>query len=210
MTVAMVLIQMAKFYDHDISEQALDLYIQVFKPFSFEQVKHAAMSYMADTKNSRFPIPPHKIMDIYKKAQPDDREVGVELARTVYSLVVNRGLNWQDGFWSEHGNYFEGNRGDFKASFKDAFISVTGPIAWNAVQKFGGWERVCDACNNMDQGIFVAQFRDHVQTVMSMSKNGIDVSKLDMPQKKTEHGLISAKNTLLNLIPDSKRNTNQD
>lgn len=192
-----MLIDMARFYAQALDQRQIELYADVLSSFPIEQVLQAGKAYMVDSNNSRFPMPPHKIMDIYKPKQADSREVAVALARRIDKAVRDFGYNWAHGQLQGGETYYKGG-GLLHLTFKDAVIAELGPLGWHAICSRGGWLSVRNSANEMDEGTFIAQMRDQIQASHNLEKQGFDVTKIEMPDKKTiTH---DASNSLLDAI----------
>lgn len=196
--IKQMLINLARFYNHDLDASRLDLYAKVLNKYPLANVLSAGDQYMMDTKNSRFPIPPHVIMDIYKTKESDSRELAIQLVRKIDQAVIRHGGIWETGYFHERGNYWESVTGKTFLSFKEAVLDELGEIGWHAICTRGGWTSVCKSSNEMEEGVYIAQMRDQIQASISLSRQGVDVTQIEMPKQhiKIEH----ASQTVTNVI----------
>lgn len=212
-TIGQTLIKLAKFYGHEIGEEQLEMYIDVMTQFPPADVAEACRRYVRDTKNTRFPMPPHLVMQTLAPQQVDDRMVAIELARKIDGLTRSKGSYWSDGFYGSDGSYWEGARREIFSSFKEAVVSEVGNLGWHVICARGGWKATAASANEMEEGTFIAQLRDQVHAAISLAKAGVDVSLIDMPRKETlesrsgsSGGLLKASAVVENsMIPLNRR-----
>lgn len=148
--IAKSLIQMARFYNYEIEQRQLELYVDVLSQFPEALVIQACREYMLDLKNERFPIPPHKIL---KKHLPSMEVDDDSLARDAASRIVGAIKKYG---WNNHAE-------------ARAFV---GELGWVVVDRMGGWLEVCQ--NTMDEqiGTFQAQARDLCKAQLVLGKAG--------------------------------------
>lgn len=198
---AVILIRMADYYGFEIKESALELYLEVFAQFPVDKIAQAAKIYMLNTENSRFPVPPHKIMDIFKGPQIDNKDLAIELARKLYKAIGDFGHTWEQGYYGEQGFFWTDSKKNEFNSFRDAVVSELGDVAWKIICERGGWNRFVESANLVDEGMFLAQLREHIRASKTNSDLGIDVTKIGM--NKTNDGLQAPKDIMKLLTPNS-------
>ena len=114
----------------------------------------------------------------------DFRAVANEIARKIDKAICDFGYVWTDGYFDSNGKrYWLDKKNNRYESFKEAFIAELGEQAWKAVSNRGGWAAVSQSSNEMDEGTFIAQLRDQLQSQMSLDQKGIDVTKISFEQK---------------------------
>ncbi len=198
--IAKMLVNMARFYDFALAEQQLELFINVLAQFPQEQVLAAGKKYILDIKNSRFPIPIHKIM---VSDQISERDVANEMARKIDKAVAKYGYIWHQGIFTIDGTYWEGN-GARWPTFKQAVIAELGDIGWYVICSRGGWLSVRNSSNEMDEGQFIAQIRDQIESAIKLKAAGIDVALMALPtsENKTQSSELTSINNITKLIPE--------
>jgi len=152
--IAKMLLDMAKFYDQQIDQRQLEMYVEILQKAPVEVVLQAGKEYIADTANVRFPIPPHKILDKFIKP-PASKDVAREDAMRIVQAVSKFGyMRGQDA------KTFVGERG------------------WVAVERWGGWGYVCSSLGvNIEINAFVAQTRDMLESQATLQNQGHDISQ---------------------------------
>lgn len=154
----------------------------LLEDLNFEQTVKALDSFMKTTKVARPPLPSQIISIVQPEA--DKRELAVIVARSIDRAIAKYGYNWS---WGERVNgetYFLGS-GKYHWTFKEAVIAELGEIAWHVICSRGGWEQIRNSANEMAEGQFIAQLREHVEAAYSLQSQGIDITAIDMPKKES-------------------------
>lgn len=68
----------------------------------------------------------------------------------------------------------------------EAAKNKMGDLAWEAVQRFGGWKQLCETLSFENEGIIRAQLRELTEVVFKKSQRG----ELDQAPKLPENNLI--------------------
>lgn len=194
-----LLIEDAAFYDAQMNEIKLHLYAEQLEKYPPEQIAEAMSHFRKQPSRRQMPMPADLIS--YFKPEPDSKEIAVDLVRRIDRAIIKHGWNWEDGYFYEDSNYWESSSGKAFLTFKEAVIDELGQIGWHVICARGGWKNVCTSSNEMEEGIYIAQMRDQIQASVSLSRQGIDVAKIEMPKSKPqiEQGLEKA-TPMLHLI----------
>ncbi len=148
--IAKMLLDMARFYGHELDKRQLEMYVQVLTQFDEDKVLHEARAYMFDVKNNKFPIPPHKIMAKHMPQAPTDENLSVEVAARVRQAISKFGWN--------------------NPEEAEKFI---GDIGWGIVLRYGGWLHLCQNLGvTIAEGTFQAQVRELCKSHMQLSRSG--------------------------------------
>lgn len=178
--ITKMLIDMAKFYQYDLAERQLEMYVEVMSTFPIELVLACGKEYVQNPKNDRFPIPPHKIMAKYLPQELDSKDVGREVALRIREAVSNFG-------WPRPGD-------------AAAFI---GPAGWRIVQQMGGWTHICENLGTeIQETTFMAQCRDAVESAHRLQKQGFDPGRPAIEQGNKSGVLEKA--DFAKLLPEKK------
>jgi hypothetical protein len=169
-----------KMFDKEITYEMASFVIRNIEDLDFNKALSALDSFSRDPKSKFWP----KIADIRNIINPvlDHRMVAVDLARKIDKAISYHGYNWEGGYWHSTGNYWENDKGEKFRSFKEAVISELGAVGWHAICSRGGWVNVRDSANTMDEGTFIAQMRDQIQSSITLAERGVDVSNIEMPK----------------------------
>ena len=156
--IAKLLIDMSRFYNHAISEQTLEMYVDVLSQWPPEQVLAAGREYVRNPKNTRFPIPPHTIMP--QTHQADAKDLARDTAMRIQYAVTKFGWN--------------------NSRAAKEYIGETG---WRVVERFGGWEYLCQNLGlDLQVGTFIAQCRDAIESSVNLTRLGFDQSRPPIEQ----------------------------
>lgn len=170
---------MAAYYQTQIADPALILYVQDVEDLVFTEVVQAMHTYRKNPKNRTVPLPAH-IRDIIEPQIDDDTLAKDAAARIIHAVSK---FGWNNQLEAKH------------------FI---GELGWSIVQRQGGWLHICE---NMGIGFsastFQAQARDLARVHLTLSKSG----KLDHPpelpapkNKELDSASENKKGNLLSLI----------
>lgn len=170
-----------KLYDKQVDFDIARLVVNDLSDLNFEQCLLALVEYRKSDKNKFWP----KSSDLRAIVQPkpDKREIATILARNIDRAVAKHGYTWSMGTFIAGNVYFLGG-GKWHWTFKEAVIAELGEIAWHAICVKGGWELLRNSANEMDEGQFIAQLRDQIQSSYNLKEQGIDVTKIEMPEHK--------------------------
>jgi hypothetical protein len=189
--IAKMLIDMAKFYDQNLEERQLEMYVEVLSKFPLADVMEAGRQYVFDTKNFRFPMPVHKIMEKFLPQSPDHKDVGRELALRIRHAISLYG--WPGPI---------------------AARTHIGEDGWVIVDKLGGWQHLCENLGaTIQETTFMAQVRDAVETTSRLSQQGFNPARPAIEQgcglqgkeiKYVVHDELK-KSDFMKLIPDKDK-----
>lgn len=165
-------------YGKEIPRQTMTLMlnaIQDLNPLSIEKVLN---EWAVKSKLGRHPLP----VEIREAINPtlNSRDVANELARKIDKAVGRYGYMWASGVMGPDGFYWDGG-GEKWGSFKEAVIAELGDVGWHVVCSRGGWSHVRESANEMDEGQFIAQMRDQIESTIRLKQSGVDVTKISMP-----------------------------
>lgn len=191
---------LAQMYGRELNKTSLKIMIDAVEDLELKDVICAFTEWVKTSKQSRYPLP----ADIRQIVQPetDDKSLAIVLARKLDKAISTHGYNWEEGYFGANGNYWEGAMRAQFPSFKEAVLSELGPIGWATIRLKGGWKQTCQSANEMEEGMFIAQTRDLVQSNMELERQGVDLAKLDMPKPKNE--ITSANESIKSLLSSVK------
>lgn len=150
--IAKMLIDMAKFYDQQLDARQLEMYVEVMGKFPISIVLKAGKDYVADVKNTRFPIPPHLILKRFLPQEPDAKDVGRELALRIRGAISTFG-------WMAN---------------EEARKHI-GEAGWTIIQNLGGWVYLCEHLGaDIQETTFFAQVRDAIESMYRLGQQGFD------------------------------------
>lgn len=163
-----LIVDLADYYGHALTPNQVRIHAKVLEGLEIEDLKRAVMEIMADPNIKFYPLP--AVVRAKAKPQVDDRLVAMDLAKAIVARIIRRGYTWPTMF------QYDGHK-----SFKDAVIADLGELAWNLIERRGGWLRVHDEFFASDEVTFTAQLRDHIHAVMQMAKAGNLTEKPALP-----------------------------
>lgn len=140
--------------------------------FPIQDVISALNAYRRNPANRVMPLPAQIIAILNPRT--NERGASLDLANRLCTAVEKHGYTWSS-----------------YDSFQDEFLNHLGEVAWNVVQKRGGWKRFCEQYWNHDPGHFVAQLRDLIEFTWSSHRSG-DINpmqKLPEPEFKQKLSL---------------------
>lgn len=190
---------LATVYGREIQRPALTMMLNAISDLPSDKILKVMNDWMNEAKNKSHPLPG----DIREKIFPvlDDRAVSIEAARKIDKCIAKFGWTWEHGYFREGGNYWEDLDGNRHDSFKEAVISSVGPIGWKVICDRGGWQNIRNSANEMEEGQFIAQLRDQVQSTLQLQRAGVDVSKIGLPSPNSPKlELVSSSAIVQNLL----------
>lgn len=182
----------AKYYDKALDADVVRMIVEDLSDISFEQIAKAFFEYRRNPKNKFWPKSSDIRAIVYPQA--DNREIAITLAYKIDKSIRDHGYNWAIGQFQGGEIYYKGGK-TLHHTFKDAVIAELGPLGWHAICSRGGWLAVRNSANEMDEGIFIAQMRDQIQASYSLEKQGVDITRIEMPDNRKIES-----NDLLNVI----------
>lgn len=182
--IAKMLIDMAKFYSEALDERQLEMYVKVLTQFPTELVLECGKEYVHDVRNTRFPIPPHKIMERHLPKQATPKDVARDTSLRIRTAVSKYG-------WCNPNEARD-------------YIGETG---WQIVERFGGWMHICQNLGvEIQESTFLAQTRDAVESELNLQSAGIDTKRPSIEQAKNKGQLGDLLKTLGKALSITGRN----
>jgi hypothetical protein len=173
----------ATYYGRTIPDMTLQMYAEDTLHLDVFTLNEKFKKYRKQDTFGKMPLPSQLLGE-----SVDFRSVANEIARKIDKAVFDFGYVWEGGYFDSNGNrYWLDKKGNRYESFKAAFVSELGEQAWKAVNSRGGWTAVAQSSNEMEEGMFIAQLRDQVQSQMLLEQKGVDVTKISF-EKKEEIG----------------------
>lgn len=159
-----VILKLAAFYEHGdkIGPEMVNFQAEVLSQWPLEEVKTGAMAYVKDTKNRFFPRPIHAIME-YAHPQDTPLDAARLAANEIWDAIGRFG--WPNGHRAKE---------------------RLGSLAWECVERNGGWKAVCEASGETDAGIFKAQMRDLAEALYRRAQAGKLEQAVGMPEPENK------------------------
>lgn len=190
---------LATVYGREIQKPALTMMLNAISDLPAEKVLIVMNDWMKEAKNRSHPLPG----DIREKIFPilDDKAVAIETARRLDKCVSKFGWTWEQGYFREGGNYWEDLDGKRHDSFKEAVVASVGAIGWHVICARGGWQNLRNSANEMEEGMFIAQTRDHVASSLQLQRAGVDIAKISLPSTSSPKlELVNSSAVVQNLL----------
>lgn len=178
------IVAVANIYQFQITHQVIELHLNALKRFRIEDCVKAYATYLEDPKSLRMPTP-GQIIAILEPGL-DDRSFSIQLARSIMHCCARYQEAWVDGYFGANGNYWTGKNSQTFGSFQEALISECGETALGIVKLRGGWKRLCESYWEMDEGQFLAQLRDDIQSNVSLLRSGYGIEMIAAPSKENQ------------------------
>lgn len=153
--VKLLLVGLAAYFDKKLSDTQLAMYAEDLEDLPLEELAAAVRAYRKNPKNTQFPLPSKLREAIAPQETPEDA------ARLAESEV-----------WEAVARYGWPNP-------KEAQMAL-GALAWEGVQRFGGWDRVCASANE-DGSTFRAQMRGTLESVYRRAQAGRLEERVALP-----------------------------
>lgn len=174
----------AAMYGKEIQRPALKLLLDSVNDLPFKKIIDCLTEWPKTCKVARYPYPADVREFIYP--QLNSRELAVSIARNIDKAISKYGYTWSMGYMFEGEIWFNGG-GYRHKSFKEAVIAELGEIAWHAICSRGSWEKLRNSANEMDEGTFIAQMREQIESTINLQKNGIDITKIELPNSQNKN-----------------------
>jgi hypothetical protein len=179
-----------RIFDKEISYDLAQMVANDLADLDPNKCIFALASYRMNSFNKFWP----KSVDIRGiiNPQPSERDIAVALARKIELAVAKRGYYWPQGICvgqDQDGKpvmNYEGENGQLFSTFKAAAISQLGDIGWHLLCSRGGWQNIHQSANEMEEGQFIAQLRDQVESTLKLQKAGVDLTQISMPSAQKE------------------------
>ncbi len=185
--VAQAWLTIAQMYGKELAVPVLKVMVDAVEDMPANDVLNFLGRWPKITKAERHPFPKEVRDGI--KPPIDSKILAIELARKIDKSICDHGATWSHGCWyGEQGPFFEARvngKTELFGTFKEAVIAELGPIGWNVICTRGGVENVLSAIREMDEGTFIAQLRDQVQSTYQLAEQGVDVTRISLPDKQS-------------------------
>lgn len=189
-----LIIHVADYYSKELNPEVVSMMAQDLEDLPFESVVNAYNKYRKEDRIMKFPMP-SQIRDIVSP-KIDSKELAIHITRKIDKAILKHGWNWEQGYFGSDGIYWESNGKKFN-SFKEALIEEIGDIGYHSICLRGGWSSVCQSSNEMDEGQYYSQMRELIQSSINLSKQGVDVTRINMPTKNND---LTSPKEILKLI----------
>ena len=150
-----LVIGLAAYYDKKLSPQQIAMYAEDLSTVPIEDLVRSIRLYRSNPKNSFFPLPAKLLESIRPQETAED------CARLAESEI-----------WEAVGAYGWPNANRAR--------SALGALAWEGVERFGGWARVCEGANE-DGATFRAQMRNVLESVYRRAQQGRLEERVALP-----------------------------
>lgn len=191
----------------DLNQVSLKMMVDAVDDLPGNEVVAALQRWFRETKTHRFPLPAE--VRYLVRPKPSSRVVAIELARKIDKALMSHGYVWESGYFSSNGYLWESNTGSGRISFpsfKDAVIAELGEIGWHAICSRGGWSRLIESQKVMDEGQFIAQLRDQIESSTILAEQGVDVAMIEMPKRSDAgNGSISNRSDVSGALNEQVR-----
>jgi hypothetical protein len=142
-----LLVHTSLYFNHEIPDPALTLYVEDLADLSLLDVSQALMDLRRDPKTKHCPTPA-AIRDRIKP-QPTDENQAIEVVGRVVEALSKHG-------WNNHEKAKE----------------HIGELGWLFIQREGGWLTVCESLTYDDMGTFKAQARNSIKALLASARAG--------------------------------------
>jgi hypothetical protein len=163
------IVLMFELYQRQPSDELVLLYFEDLRGLSLEEFNRAFAQYRRDPRNRGMPSPAQLMVQI-RPLPVSDKDQGQLLAAGLIEALARHGYTWA---WQKNIPFIGG-------SFKSEFISELGPVAWEIVESFGGWQRFHDDFYASDVTTFRAQLRDLAAATVAAMKSGEYKKRLEI------------------------------
>jgi hypothetical protein len=175
------LIALSAYYQRPLTDAAITMMVEDFEDESWPEVEAAMREYRRDPKNRTFPLPA-QILGVIRKPL-DSKHIAIDLAKQICAAIQSHGWNWTQGYASAGRTVFHGG-GYTHANFDDAVIAELGEVALEVIRRRGGWKYLHDEFFDSNEGTFVAQLRDHIESILQLSARGELYVRPSLPRPK--------------------------
>lgn len=183
------------------SNESVLMQAELLSDLDFDKVCFAIENYLKTNKTGRPPTPAHIRDFINPILSP--KEIALEAAFKIQNAVSKFGYNWEEGYWSPNGNYWQVNGKTF-FSFQEAAKEYLGPSGWNYICSKGGWQNVRNSIQQMPEGIFTAQARDFIESKLKQEECEWNKIFLSYPENKKQISYTESETLPISLMSDEK------
>lgn len=163
------LLGLAEMCGHALSRPTAEIFTEIIRPHGLVAGRRALLAMAVNARPGKFPSPGDVLKamglgNLEQLAEPEsDREVADRAADRILQAI------------SSFGRYCK----DF-----DKLRAFIGDAAWATVQQRGGWSIVVEQSDECEIGIWKAQMRDSVLSVISSQRRGTLNLPVDFPNTK--------------------------
>ena len=152
-----IVFALGEYYSKQLTESQIAMFSEDLSKISLSDLVAAINKYKSIPENVNFPLPA-KIISMVNPTI-DDKETAIDAVNLIISAVSRFG----------HNN-------------KKAAKQFMGELAFETVERFGGWQHLCENLNQSNEGTFRAQLRELAVVVNKKSMlNELD----EKPKLKT-------------------------
>lgn len=148
---------LAKQANYELDTDTIEFYDKCLSRYGYPRVCDALCEILMKRRaNDRFP----SVSDIAECIEPriSDKAIATDLVSLLMVAMSRKGRYWADNIGGGH-------------AFKKIFIDEYGKMAWEVVQKYGGWKKMCFESDHTDAGIFKAQMRMLIEGMVQRENN---------------------------------------
>lgn len=156
--IAKIVLGLAEYYDKTLTASQLEMYVEDLSEMQVGELLVAAKKYRIDPNHKFFPLPGQLIAMVAPHI--DEKDIANDVTNRIITAV---------------GKYGHSNPGG-----AEWFV---GPLAWEVVQRTGGWRHLCENLNATNEGIYRAQFRDFAIVVGKLAMRGELENKPSLPSQ---------------------------
>lgn len=170
-----LILEDAAYYDAQMNEIKLRLFAEELSQWPVTEVHRAFKHFRQEPGRNRMPLPAD--VKAFLKPKIEDKDQARDCAALILKAISRRGYYWAGGSMMDGVCRFEGNSGVFHETFEIACKEFCGDLAWEVIQRFGGWQRLCEVANDSQDTTLMAQLRDLADSLQKKARAG----SLDQP-----------------------------
>lgn len=161
--IAKIIIGLAEYYEKELTETQLAMYIEDLLELSPQDLLRAVRLYRNHSNHDRFPLP-NKLKAMIEP--PIDQRARDAVARILTAIS---------------------RIGPYRSSEAKEFI---GELGWEIVKLQGGWEELCTSLNDNNKPNLQAQWRELGITLINKEKMGLTNEKPVLSFKPKQNGQL--------------------
>jgi len=164
----------ASYYAKTLPDYTLAMYADDSLSVTVQQLSERFADYRRKDRFGKMPLPAQLTGEAI-----DSKAIANDIARKIDLAAMKFGYVWGDGYqhW-DLGNIFFNSTGNVFLNFKDCVTDELGEIAYEIIQSRGGWANIINSRSSMDEGTFIAQLRDQVESVIKLGNTSNNVTAL--------------------------------
>lgn len=210
--LAKVIALTASYYGKEIQREVISMMLDDLDTYDPDAVEVAYKNYRLNPKNTAFPLPAKIIALI--EPEIDERTLANDLARRIEKAIRRFGNSWAIGITRKGENgpevYFEGG-GYAWPTWEQAVRAELGEVGFEAVRRYG-WSAMEQNYFSMDRGIFFAQLRELIESVLRLSAAGLADTLPRLPSgqpRGAQVGLTASKEIIGKMLGDGGKKFRQ-